>query len=81
MSTDNWVEVYETGDDLQMEFVRGLLTTNGIPVVVHRTGAKEMGMIFGAAATGSLRLRVPPDLVETARELLESGPDEEPEEE
>ncbi|MDF2629379.1 MAG: hypothetical protein K0R39_3210 [Symbiobacteriaceae bacterium] len=76
MSTTDWVQVFETGDDLQMEFVRGLLTTNGVPVVVQRTGAKDLGMIFGAAATGSLILRVPPDLEQQARDLLESGPAE-----
>lgn len=70
MSTENWVEIYETGEELQMEIVRGLLTTNGVPVVVHRTGLKEMGMIFGARANGSLKLLVPPDLVDTARDLL-----------
>ena len=80
MSTGDWVQVFETGDDLQMEFVRGLLTTNGIPVVVQRTGAKEMGIIFGAAATGSLILRVPPDLEQQALELLESGAEETAEE-
>lgn len=79
MTTENWVRVYETGDDLQMEFVRGLLTTNGVPVIVQRTGAKDMGMIFGAAATGSLILKVPPDMEETALGLIESGPDTEEE--
>ncbi|HYF91907.1 MAG TPA: DUF2007 domain-containing protein [Symbiobacteriaceae bacterium] len=73
MTAENWVEVYETGDDLQMELIRGLLTTNGIPVVVQRTGAKEMGFYFGAAANGSLIVRVPPELADTARALLESG--------
>lgn len=80
MSTGDWVQVFETGDDLQMEFVRGLLTTNGIPVVVQRTGAKDMGMIFGAAANGSLILRVPPDLEQQAHDLLASGADQPAEE-
>lgn len=70
MSKDEWVEVYRTGEDMQMELVRGLLTTNGIPVTVHTEGAKELGVILGARANGTLILRVPPDKAELALELL-----------
>jgi hypothetical protein len=81
MSKDGWIEVYRTGEELQMELVRGLLTTNGIPVTVQTEGAKELGFILGSRANGTLILRVPPDQAELALELL-GAPllEEEPEE-
>ncbi|HYG57490.1 MAG TPA: DUF2007 domain-containing protein [Symbiobacteriaceae bacterium] len=67
-----WVEVFRTGEDFHMEFMRGLLTTNGIPVVVERQGFKDMPIILGVAAVGQLILKVPPDREREARELLEA---------
>lgn len=67
-----WVEVYQTNEDFQMEFIRGLLTTSGIPVVVERKGFKDMPIILGVAASGQLILKVPPDREEEARALLEA---------
>lgn len=74
-----WVEVYRTGEDFQMEFIRGLLTTNGIPVVVERKGFKDMPIILGVSASGELILKVPPDREEEALALLEAPIEEEPE--
>jgi hypothetical protein len=82
MSKDGWIEVYRTGEELQMELVRGLLTTSGIPVTVQAEGAKGIGVILGARANGTLILRVPPDKAELALDLL-GAPllEEEPEDE
>ncbi|HLN65379.1 MAG TPA: DUF2007 domain-containing protein [Symbiobacteriaceae bacterium] len=73
-NTSSWVEVYNTGDDLQMEFVRGLLTTSGIPVVVQAKGAKALPVILGVTANGSYILKVPPELEDVARDLLNAEP-------
>lgn len=73
-NTADWVEVYNTGDDLQMEFVRGLLTTSGIPVVVQAKGAKALPVILGVTANGSYILKVPPEWQDVAKDLLNAEP-------
>lgn len=78
--TSQWVEVFSTGDDLQMELVRGLLTTNGIQVHVQTKGAKAMPMIMGVSAHGSYILKVPPEWEDVARDLLKAPPQFEDEE-
>lgn len=75
-----WEEVFRTGEQVEAELVRGLLSTNGFPVVVEAKGLKSMPVIFGHAAYGELILKVPPDRWEEARALLEAraaDPDEE----
>jgi hypothetical protein len=76
----SWVEVFNAGDDLEMELVRGLLTTNGIPVTVVAKGAKAMPMILGVSATGSYILKVPYEWQDVARDLLKAKPEMEDEE-
>jgi hypothetical protein len=71
---EKWVEVYRTREDFQMEFFRGLLKTAEIPVVVERTGYKDMPIIMGVASLGEYLLKVPPDLASLAKELLASPP-------
>ncbi len=71
-----WVEVFRTSDQMEMEFIRGLLETNGFPVVVEAKGLKAMPSIFGHAAYGELILKVPPDLEAQARALLEAPVEE-----
>lgn len=70
-----WVELCRTGDDLKMEIIKGLLRTAEIPVVVERTGGKDMPIILGVAAYGDYVLKVPPDQVELARALMEAPPE------
>jgi hypothetical protein len=75
MADVKWEEVYRTGDDFQMEFIRGLLKSAEIPVMVERKGAKDMPTIMGVASYGDYVLRVPPDQADFARELLAAPPE------
>lgn len=65
-----WEIVFRTGDQVEAEIVRGLLTTSEIPVVVEAKGLKSMAVFFGHSASGELVLKVPPDMADLARELL-----------
>lgn len=78
-SKESWEPVFRTHDQIEAELIRGLLTTNGFPVIVESKGQKAMAVIFGNAATGELILKVPPDLAEQALEFL-AADIEEPEE-
>lgn len=77
-SKEGWVEVFRTHDQMEAELIKGLLTTNGFPVVVQPKGAKTMPVIFGHSAPGQLVLTVPSELAEQARALLEAEVEEEP---
>jgi hypothetical protein len=77
MSERDWVVVFRTGEDLEMELIKGLLTTSGIPVVVEAKGAKSMPVIMGVASTGEYLLKVPPEWAETARALIEAPVEDE----
>lgn len=84
MAQSDWEIVFQTGDQVEIEIVRGLLTTNGFPVVVERKGLKSMAFMFGESAIGEYLLRVPPDMADAAVELLaakyvEPGEDEDAE--
>lgn len=68
----DWEVVFETGDQVEAELVRGLLATSDIPVVMEYKGLKSMQTFFGAGAPGQLQLKVPPDHADLARELLAS---------
>lgn len=70
MSYADWVEVFVTHDQIEMEMIKGLLTTNGFEVVVEARGWKQMPVIFGHAATGEYGLKVPPDKADAAVALL-----------
>lgn len=65
-----WEVVFRTGNQVEAEIVRGLLTTSNIPVVVEAKGLKSMVTLFGNSASGELLLKVPPDLADLARDLL-----------
>jgi|GEM_PF-6184180 len=78
---EKWEIVYNTHDELDCEFAKGLLSTNGFPVVMERRGAKTLAGIFGhAAALGELVLKVPPDVAEQAKALLAARAEMEDEE-
>ncbi len=68
----NWEVVFETGEQVEAELVRGLLATSDIPVVMEYKGWKSMQTFFGAGAPGQLVLKVPPDHADLARELIAS---------
>lgn len=69
---EDWVEVYRATTELDAEFVKGLLATGSIPVIVEARGFKAMPYIFGTSGLGQLILKVPPDLADLAREILEA---------
>ncbi|MFZ5813861.1 MAG: putative signal transducing protein [Bacillota bacterium] len=69
---EEWVEVFRTTDQIEAEFMKGLLETSQIPVLMEAKGLKAMPYIFGHAASGQLLLKVPPDLAELARQILEA---------
>ncbi len=73
---EEWVEVYRTSEHLDAEFVKGLLTTSGIPVVIEAKGFKAMPYIFGTSGSGELVLKVPPDQADLALEILEAKVEE-----
>lgn len=76
----DWEVVFRTHSDVEMELIKGLLTTNGFPVVVEASGAKSMATFFGHSANGELVIKVPPDLAEQAIAMLNAQV-EEPEQE
>jgi hypothetical protein len=71
-----WEEVFRTGEQVEMELIRGLLETNGFPVVVEAKGLKSMPVIFGHASYGEWILKVPPDHADQARAMLAAKPEE-----
>lgn len=72
MGHKDWVVVVRTSSQMEAAVVRGLLETNGFPVVQEVRGAKSMPSIMGHSSFGEVRLLVPPDLADAARELLEA---------
>lgn len=74
---EKWVEVYRTSEPLEAEFIKGLLTTGEIPVVIEAKGLKAMPYFFGHASSGELVVLVPPDQAELAREILAAQPEQE----
>lgn len=76
----DWVVVLRTSDQVEAELVKGLLTTSGIPVVMEARGFKALAAILGHGAGGELLLKVPPDLAQLARDLLNAETEAEPEE-
>lgn len=76
----DWVVVLRTSDQVEAELVKGLLTTSGIPVVMEARGFKALAPILGHGAGGELLLKVPPDLAQLAKDLLEAETEAEPEE-
>lgn len=74
---EEWVEVFITHDQMEAEFMKGLLETSSIPVVVEAKGLKAMPFYFGHSALGQLILKVPPDRADLAKALLEARVEEE----
>lgn len=65
-----WPVVFETGDQIEAELIRGLLTSAEIPVVLSTSGLKTMAVFLGHSAPGRILLKVPPDQEALAREIL-----------
>ena len=65
------IVVFSTSSDVEAKVVRGLLETHGIPVMMS---AEALRTIFPAPATGQgdVRLTVPAELADEAREIIES---------
>lgn len=80
MGYADWVEVFVTHDQMEMEMIKGLLASNGFEVVVEAKDWKQMPVIFGHAAKGELVIKVPPDMAEAAIALLEADAEMPPEE-
>jgi len=70
-----WPVVFRTVDQVEAEFIRGLLETSGIPVIVEAKGLKSMAIFFGHSANGELLLKVPPDREDFALQLLAAPSD------
>ena len=66
----DWEVVFRTGDQVEVELIRGLLVTSEIPVVIENKGFKSMQTFLGATALGEYLVKVPPDLADLARQLL-----------
>ncbi len=67
--------VFRTSDQVEAEFIRGLLVTSEIPAVLEAKGFKSMAVFFGHSAIGELLIKVPPDLEELALQLLAAPAD------
>lgn len=65
-----WVPVLTTHDEMEAEFLKGLLEGAGVPVVLETRGFKGLPSVYGPNASGGTTLRVPPDQAEFARQLL-----------
>jgi ribonuclease-3 len=65
------IVVFTTTSDVEAKVVRGLLETHGIPVLMS---AEALRAIFPAPATaqGDVRLSVPAELADEARQIIES---------
>lgn len=70
-----WPVVFRTVDQVEAEFIRGLLVTSEIPVIVEAKGLKSMPIFFGHSANGELLIKVPPDREEFALQLLAAPAD------
>lgn len=70
-----WPVVFRTVDQVEAEFIRGLLVTSEIPVIVEAKGLKSMSIFFGHSANGELLIKVPPDREEFALQLLSAPAD------
>jgi hypothetical protein len=67
---DPMVRVYTTNGQMNAQIVKGLLETEGIPVVLQYESA---GLVYGLTvdAMGEVRIMVPKSCQEKAEELLE----------
>jgi len=70
-----WPVVFRTVDQVEAEFIRGLLETSDVPVVVEAKGLKSMTTFFGHSANGELLIKVPPDREDFALQLLAAPSD------
>ncbi|HYO60363.1 MAG TPA: DUF2007 domain-containing protein [Actinomycetota bacterium] len=70
------VAVLATFNGLEAEMVRGVLEGAGIPAMVWRSGLEAR---YGGAAAGPIRVMVPSEDAELAREIV-AAPPEAPEE-
>lgn len=66
-------EVYQTGKQLDVDLVVGLLEENGIKVVVKYSGAGDYMKILGAVRDTDSHILVGDDDYDKARELIENN--------
>jgi hypothetical protein len=70
MAADNWEIIEEVYGELQAELLRGLLTAQGITVVLNQEGAgRAYGLNVGSL--GATQIMVPTSSVERARQVLD----------
>jgi hypothetical protein len=70
MAEENWEMIEEVYGELQAELLRGLLTAQGITVLLNQEGAgRAYGLNVGPL--GATQILVPSGSVEQARQILD----------
>lgn len=78
MTYTNWVCIEEAHGHLEGEIIRASLEASGIPVQIFQESAGVVyGLTFGSL--GLVKIWVPAEFEDQAREVLESKPGEESE--
>ncbi|MBN2551041.1 MAG: DUF2007 domain-containing protein [Anaerolineales bacterium] len=71
MVEDEWVVVDEVAGSLMGEILRGLLETQGIPVLLAQEGAGHSVYGLTVGPLGSVQILVPPEQASNARQMLD----------
>ena len=69
MKIENWVTLTIPKNPMEAEIIKGKLKSEGIPVLLKK---EAIGRIYGITTDGlgEVKVLVPKDLVEKAREIL-----------
>lgn len=67
-----WVTVFSSADPFEVGVTRGLLESAGIPVLAFESGLNST--YPGLSELGKISLKVPPDRVQLAFELMAAEP-------
>ena len=70
----HWELLMTAESDLQAEVIAGILKEAGIPVLRQSPTAGVFGYGFSAPTPQGIRLSVPSDLLEKARDIVEAEP-------
>ncbi len=72
MNRSKWERVETVSGDIYPELIRGLLESNGIPVILSQEGAGKSAYHFSVGPLSQVEIIVPSENLAQARELIDA---------
>jgi hypothetical protein len=72
MNESKWEHVETVSGDIYPELIRGLLESNGIPVILSEEGAGKSAYHFSVGPLSEVEIIVPKEHLEKAHELIDA---------